>query len=70
MEIETENEIRRHLKACMDHIGYETKTESMLSMTILLREHVTGQRMDKELVKTGLEHWGTNGFGIELKNSD
>lgn len=68
MNDDTWNEINKHLRACMDHLGYETNTESMLSMVILVREAMTCERMDEALSKTGLEHWKEGEFGIEKED--
>jgi len=51
------NEINNHLKISVKHLGYETDSENILSMVILLRESITKESLTKELAKTGLAHW-------------
>lgn len=56
----TKAELRKHIEACMTLLGYETHTENLQSMAILLCEYVTGADMEQELARTGIEHWESN----------
>lgn len=64
-EEDTWNEINEHLRVCIREIGYDESTESVLSMSILLREYLTDEHMDVALYKTGLPHWSKENLNIE-----
>lgn len=51
MDEETENKIREHLRACITKIGYDAGEESLLSKTMLLRDHIVGDIHNDKFIK-------------------